>query len=275
MSKSEYFDGVGKVSSIDFLENEWSAWFFAECSRLAYKPELRARKEFRRIGFTTYNFYSVEGAQVHVAKNNDTIIIAFRGTEPKQFSDIKADLMAWKKRSRSVGQVHAGFKGEVDKLWADIRVSLGRKAGRNIYICGHSLGGAMATICASRLINEHKKGNVEGLYTYGSPKVGGKKYVWNLHVQDLEHYRHVNNNDMVTKVPLWIMGYRHYGYLTYINHYGNIRSMTSWQRFKDKMRGRWAAIRKFQFFDGIRDHDINKYCKKLKKLVKIEPTFGD
>ena len=88
MSKSEYFDGVGKVSSIDFLENEWSAWFFAECSRLAYKPELRARKEFRKIGLTTYNFYSVEGAQVHVAKNSDVIIIAFRGTEPKQFSDI-------------------------------------------------------------------------------------------------------------------------------------------------------------------------------------------
>jgi len=275
MSKSEYFDGVGKVSSIDFLENEWSSWFFAECSRLAYKPELRARKEFRKIGLTTYNFYSVEGAQVHVAKNSDVIIIAFRGTEPKQFSDIKADLMAWKKRSRSVGQVHAGFKGEVDKLWADIRVSLGRKSGRNIYICGHSLGGAMATICASRLKSETKKGRVEGLYTYGSPKVGGKKFVWNLDVIELEHHRFVNNNDMVTKVPLWIMGYRHHGHLTYINHYGNIREMTSYQKFKDKLRGRWAAIRKLQFFDGIRDHDINKYCKKLKGLVRIEPKFGD
>ena len=266
MSKSEYFDGVKKLKYDDLDKQYFCAWFFAECSRLAYKNEQTAKKEFGKIGFNTYSFYDTEGAQCHIAKNSDAIIIAFRGTEPKQFSDIKADLMAWKKRSRSVGQVHAGFKGEVDKLWADIRVSLGRKAGRNIYICGHSLGGAMATICASRLMSEKIKGRVEGLYTYGSPKVGGKKYVWNLHVQDLEHYRHVNNNDMVTKVPLWIMGYRHYGYLTYINHYGNIRSMTSWQRFKDKMRGRWTAIKKFQFFDGIRDHDINKYCKKLKGL---------
>ena len=77
MSKSEYFDGVGKVSSIDFLENEWSAWFFAECSRLAYRNELRARKEFRRIGFTTYNFYSVEGAQVHIVKNSESIDCRF------------------------------------------------------------------------------------------------------------------------------------------------------------------------------------------------------
>ena len=200
MSKSEYFDGVKKLEYNDLQEEDFCSWFFAECSRLAYRNELRARKEFRRIGFTTYNFYSVEGAQVHIAKNNDTIIIAFRGTEPKQFSDIKADLMAWKKRSRSVGQVHAGFKGEVDKLWADIRVSMGRKAGRDIYVCGHSLGGAMATICASRLRSETRKGNVKALYTYGSPKVGGKLFVWGI--DELEHYRHVNNNDMVTRVPL-------------------------------------------------------------------------
>ena len=274
MAKNRYFDGITKVSHDDFHNEYWCSWFFAECSRLAYATRLRAGKEFRRIGFTTYNFYSVEGAQVHIAKNSDKIIIAFRGTEPKQFSDIKADLMAWKKRSRSVGQVHAGFKGEVDKLWADIKVSLGRKSSRDIYVCGHSLGGAMATICASRLISDVKKINVESLYTYGSPKVGGRKYVWNLHVQDLEHHRFVNNNDMVARVPLWIMGYRHYGYLTYINHYGNIRPMTSWQRFKDKMRGRWAALRKFQLFDGIRDHDIKKYCSKLKKLIKKDPFFG-
>ena len=124
MSKSEYFDGVKKVEYDDLQNPEFCSWFFAECSRLAYRPKIRGAKEFRRIGFTTHNFYDVEGAQCHIAKNSDTIIIAFRGTEPKQFSDIKADLMAWKKRSRSVGQVHAGFRGEVDKLWADIRVSL-------------------------------------------------------------------------------------------------------------------------------------------------------
>jgi len=261
MSKSEYFDGVKKLKYDDLDKQDFCAWFFAECSRLAYKNEQTAKKEFGKIGFNTYSFYDTEGAQCHIAKNSDAIIIAFRGTEPKQFSDIKADLMAWKKRSRSVGQVHAAFKGEVDKLWESIKKVL--PDGRDVYICGHSLGGAMATICASRLRGE-PKGNIKALYTYGSPKVGGKLFVWGI--DELTHYRHVNNNDMVTRVPLWIMGYRHHGNLTYINHYGNIRSMTSWQRFKDKMRGRWTAIKKFQFFDGIRDHDINKYCKKLKGL---------
>ena len=31
-------------------------------------------------------------------------------------------------------------------------------------------------------------------------------------------------------------------------------------------RGRWAAIKKFQFFDGIYDHNMDKYCSKLHKL---------
>ena len=69
MAKNRYFDGITKVSHDDFHNEYWCSWFFAECSRLAYATRLRAGKEFRRIGFTTYNFYSVEGAQVHIAKN--------------------------------------------------------------------------------------------------------------------------------------------------------------------------------------------------------------
>ena len=146
-------------------------------------------------------------------------------------------------------------------------MGLSRKGDRTIFLCGHSLGGAIATVCASRLEKD-----VEELYTYGSPRVGGDIFRDNLLV---DHCRVVNNNDMVAKVPFWFMGYRHHGYLTYINHYGNIRTLTSWQRLKDQIRGRWCALRNFQMFDGIRDHDIGKYCKKLKSLVKIEPTFGD
>ena len=53
-----------------------------------------------------------------------------------------------------------------------------------------------------------------------------------------------------------------------VNHYGNIRKMTYWQRFKDKFRGRWAAMKKKQFFDGLVDHSIGLYADKLKKVYK-------
>ena len=257
-----YFE---KCEELLWYDYQWKSYFFAECSRLAYHDGTRAKRHFKQIGFTTYKFFDVEGAQCHIAQNKDTIIIAFRGTEPKEFSDIKADLNAFKGKSRTEGYVHNGFKDEVDKLWADIKVSLARKGKRRLYVCGHSLGAAMATICASRLEVE-----VEELYTYGSPRVGGNEFVHNLLVT---HYRHVNNNDIVTKVPFWIMGFRHHGDLTYINHYGNIRKLTVWQRVKDQLRGRWAAIKKLQLFDGIRDHDIAKYSEKLKTFVRIEPNM--
>ena len=245
------------------------AFIMAELSAAAYEEPNIAKRIFQQYNFQDYKFISRHGAQCYVLWRETDIVIVFRGTEPKQWSDIKADLDARQRTGlHNHGKVHKGFQGELEKVWNDLKRQINYilegSYDIDIHITGHSLGGAMATICASRL-REDDKGNVKALYTYGSPKVGGKLFVWNL--DELEHYRFVNNNDMVTRVPLWIMGYRHHGNLTYINHYGNIRSMTSYQRFKDKMRGRWAAIRKLQFFDGIRDHDINKYCKKLKGLM--------
>jgi hypothetical protein len=59
------------------------------------------------------------------------------------------------------------------------------------------------------------------------------------------------------------MGFRHRGELHYINYYGNIRKMTTWQIIKDGWRGRFRAWQKREFFDGARDHSMDLYCKKI------------
>ena len=43
--------------------------------------------------------------------------------------------------------------------------------------------------------------------------------------------------------------------------------MSWWQRFKDQWRGRKAAGKKGETFDGVRDHDINAYARKLTDVV--------
>ena len=126
---------------------------------------------------------------------------------------------------------------------------------KTLWICGHSLGGAMATLCASRL---EEKDPI--LYTYGSPKVGGKEFVAGLEV---DHWRFVNNNDAVPKVPLWLMGYKHHGLLRYINFYGNVRRLTLWQTIKDKWRGWRSGI-----LDGMLDHGIGNYYEALRTSDK-------
>ena len=132
-----------------------------------------------------------------------------------------------------------------------------------VSVCGHSLGGAMAHLFA--LYISDVLSNTVKLYTYGSPRVGGWSFnkVWNDN--KIEAYRFRNNNDVVPGVPFAIMGYKHVGELCYINHYGNIRKMTYWQRLKDKLRGRWRALQKGQPFDGVFDHSITLYSKKIEK----------
>lgn len=229
---------------------------FAKAAELAYKDGKESTAAWKELGYTKHKFIDIDGAQVHILWNKTEMVLAFRGTEPDEFSDITADLNAFPDRAQVGGWVHNGFQNELEKVWKDVLVVLGDNLGsKALYICGHSLGGAMATVAASRL-------NPHALYTYGSPRVGTRKFVQNI---TCKHYRHVNNNDIVPKVPFAFLGYRHHGELQYINFYGNIRKMTYWQRFKDGWRGRVAALKKREHFDGARDHSMANYVKYLEK----------
>lgn len=230
----------------------------AEMAELAYLDEKPARSKYKKLGYTGHKFFENDGAQCHVVWNDEEIVLCFRGTEPSEISDILADLNAWPDRAQAGGRVHNGFQNELEKLWKDIVDILEINKDKELYITGHSLGGAMATVAASRLKDE-----VEALYTYGSPRVGTRKFVKSF--SNVLHYRHVNNNDIVTGVPFVLMGYVHHCPPRYINFYGSIRKSTFWQRFKDKMRGRWKALKKGQPFDGAYDHGMNYYCRYTKE----------
>ena len=223
-------------------------------AQTAYLNNVDGVKKFKSLGFTSARLIDIDGAQVYVLSNKNEMVIAFRGTEPTQMSDLAADLNAIPDRGKVGGFVHDGFQTEVDKVWEKLTLAIKKKpANRPLFITGHSLGAAMATIAASRISKE-----VDCLYTYGSPRVGSNKFVEKINVN---HFRHVNNNDAVTGVPFAFLGYRHHTVARYINHYGNIRPLTRWQRIKDKLRGRWAAIKNFQFFDGFRDHSMVNYVR--------------
>jgi triacylglycerol lipase len=71
------------------------------------------------------------------------------GTEPNEWNDIKADVNAWTVLAESVGRVHRGFKEEVDTLWPLMEAALAEN-NKTTWFTGHSLGAAMAAICAGR-----------------------------------------------------------------------------------------------------------------------------
>tara|TARA_Y100001949_G_C15937820_1_gene308725 strand:- start:307 stop:1026 length:720 start_codon:yes stop_codon:yes gene_type:complete len=230
---------------------------FANISALAYMEfNNKLTSKLKKLGYTTIKYINEGGAQVVYLSNKKEQVLAFRGTEPTQMSDISADLKAWKIRSKTDGMVHDGFYDEVEKIWLHIIPLIHDKT--PLYICGHSLGGAMATVAASRL-ERHTK----CLYTFGSPRVGNKKFVAGLKVK---HYRWRNNNDLVPSVPFSWMGFRHHGTPCYFNYYGHVRNgLSGYQRFKDWWRGHVKAVSKFELFDGFRDHGKQYYIRYSKE----------
>jgi triacylglycerol lipase len=246
------------ITTLNFNER---SLLFARLSSIAYYNVKEATSQAKRLGFTTTEFYQKDGAQAYRFMNKHDLVIACRGTQPSEFNDIKADLKAVPVIAETVSRVHRGFKAEVDELWPMIMEDINRKAnlGKTLWFCGHSLGAGMATIMASRCkYNEELNDPVE-LFTYGSPRVGWKGYCNSLNVV---HHRWRNNNDIVTTVPLAIMGYTHHGTQHYINAYGQVRNPSGWQLFKDKWRGIWMGLKQGKI-DSFSDHSMGEYIKHL------------
>jgi len=246
------------ISKMTFLEK---SSLFAKLASIAYMNKNDATKAVKKLGFTTVEFYDRDGAQAYRFMNKTDLVIACRGTEPTQFNDIKADLRAVPVMAETVSRVHKGFKTEVDDLWPMICEDIDRKVNlkKQLWFCGHSLGAAMATIMASRCKHNDSLNDPIELYTYGSPRVGWKAYCKSLNVI---HHRWVNNNDIVTRVPLAIMGYVHHGEEHYINAYGQVRNPTGWQRIKDRFRGMWMGLKKGKI-DNFGDHNMSDYIKHI------------
>jgi triacylglycerol lipase len=255
----------GPIESLSFLRR---SLLFAELSNLSYMSRATAGRLAYRIGFPEIRYYDRDGAQAYIFGNERDAVVVCRGTEPHDWNDVRADLDLATTVSETVGWVHRGFKREVDDLWPRLEQALVNNT-RTLWFAGHSLGGAMAAICAGRCRLSHIKSNPHALFTYGSPRIGNKRYV--NYVQ-LEAYRWVNNNDIIPRVPPPWLGYRHKGQEVYLNAFGQIRRLCYWQRTKDRWRGFIRGLREGRF-DHFSDHSIGQYIGHIWNAVLEEERF--
>jgi len=249
------------VMSIKIMNIKEKSLLFARLAADAYGTKAAVTAEAKKHGFTKIKFYDVGGAQAYRFESATDVVVACRGTQPTEFNDLKADLKAFPVKAETISRVHRGFKAEVDELWPKISKDV-KKVTKSLWFCGHSLGAAMATIMASRCNLNYKYPDPECLFTYGSPRVGWPKYVKSLKIC---HYRWQNNNDIVTRVPLRIMNYRHDGRLMYIRSNGTIDDSGKshmWRRFNDRMKGMWSGLKKGKV-DNFSDHAMAEYIHHL------------
>jgi pimeloyl-ACP methyl ester carboxylesterase len=126
---------------------------------------------------------------------------------------------------------HLGFgsyaRELMGQMWAN-HVNL--DPNKTTILCGHSLGGAVATIMAAALQDQLP---LLELVTFGSPRPGGAKFAKRLRVP---HHRYVHEDDVVPHMPLWIAGFRHTAPAIQLQP--------------------WSPL---HVLHGVADHDMNTY----------------
>jgi len=224
----DYFQGRKKYgfrfNATSF--NITNAWWLAEASTLVYAGEDFVRSRFSKAGLTEIRFFENQSKQCYVANNDNFAIVAFRGSEiwkkrekvdlNAMVADLKTNIDIRLTDWEQGGKVHRGFKEALDEVWPEIlpHIRMLHGKGCKIWMTGHSLGAALATLAASRY------GNVQGVYTFGSPRVGDDDFKENWGVKI---YRVVNNDDIVARVPPPGV-YVHVGELKFIDSNGIIRN---------------------------------------------------
>ncbi|CAH1453028.1 unnamed protein product [Lactuca virosa] len=192
------------------------------------------KSEFEKICFLDN---PVTDTQVAIWRDSarKRLVVAFRGTEQVRWKDLRTDLMmvpAGLNPERIGGdfkeevQVHSGFLSAYDsvrtRILSLIKTAIGYQdededdggdevSKWHVYVTGHSLGGALATLLALELSSSQlaKRGAVYvTMYNFGSPRVGNKKFaqIYNEKVKD--SWRVVNHRDIIPSVPR-LMGYCH------------------------------------------------------------------
>ena len=230
---------------------------YAVLSKYSYYDPDKGIPAYEQLGYTNVQFVDDKNTQCYLMEDDTHIVVAVRGTELDESKDIVTDLKIRKTKSRTRGGVHDGFYDDANEIWTKVNhyINADPLRYKKVWFCGHSMGGAIATILASRLPSR-----TASCYTYGCPRIGNKRWAKS---QRFSNHRFVNNNDIVPKLPPTWLCYRHIGELHYINYYGNIRKLTPWQKIKDQLRGRYRAWQKLECFDAIRDHNIDQYVRKL------------
>ena len=268
-------------------EIDWkNACLLCLASRHAYYPKLRISSKqtievLHKWGLTNYTFITSHDdnlnidTQCYTASNEKVIFLVFRGTEPDKISDVFTDILIRQRNySHYKGKVHRGFATALRIVWQDIRKALradiNMNGDRPICVAGHSLGGALATLAAYRIYKSDKF-TLDGLYTYGCPRVGNPEFADAFSLIKKRIFRFENNNDLVPKIPpkyVLKMMWKHVCLPDYFHHDGRYeKNPRRSDVIVDRVLGGIQAIAQ-PGIDGIRDHGLQYYAANIRKQMR-------
>jgi len=131
-------------------------------------------------------------------------LLACRGTASGK--DALTDLNAGIQMSLSGYKVHSGFNRTFRDFESNIGQFISKHQPAAVHCVGHSLGGALANLCADSIITKSSSPQV-ALYTFGAPRVGDMGFASNLSLSSKigvdNIHRVYHGGDPVAMVPFW------------------------------------------------------------------------
>ena len=199
--------------------------------------------------------------QIGITINDEQkhLAVVFRGSE--SLTDWYYDLQVYKMNLKDDIWIHSGFYKQLHTdnihkcIISKVKSILDIHPDYKVFVTGHSLGGALATLFG--YILSHEITNHVTVVSFASPRIGNKPWKKSFEQKEnLKHYRVTNNRDMITATPN--INYYHtgtdirlYNDSYYIN-FGNVHSCCDYSVFTN-----WSLL----------DHDCELYYKNLVKNI--------
>jgi hypothetical protein len=253
----------------------------------------------------TQGFFCTKRIKLESGVEKVLAFLVYRGTEPKNFEDIKTDARAALtpvEVGNEVLLLHSGYHSAFLLVKNDVEGLLEKTTYDQLFLTGHSLGGALAQV-TTRILASSVNG---ACYTFGAPPIGTMEVQNNLKTPV---YEIINEIDIVPRLPNpWMAGaflvllrmlkllaksvtvinrvllsgtwdeklerfmdamikYRHPGYVSYLVGSGQearLRfNVSGFDRFKWFFAMTWKR-RIWQFKKMVSDHSIDVYADKLR-----------
>lgn len=185
----------------------------AQICNLSYSGQEEVDAAFARWGFGKVNQFQSASLYACMASNDQTVVIAFRGTDDLKDWLVNADVAPLPVPQ---GVIHRGFYEGMKTLYPQLVAAAGAHGvdKKHFWITGHSLGGALAVAFAYECAAQGRL-KPSGVVTFGQPLLADSALGGYLSGALGGNYvRFVNERDVVTRVP---PGYVHFGKLVWFH----------------------------------------------------------
>ncbi len=232
--------------------------------------------------------------QGFAAWKDDVMVITYRGSEAK-LNDWNANRKATFPEKNPIGGfAHRGFTQVFEETREEVRSLIEAKSSdiKFLWLCGHSLGGALATAMSANLLKFPIPGfsGVWNVSTIGAPRFGDPDFETAYEEEMLDrHWHYVNEGDPVPHLPpmrLLNLEYRHVGQLKWFHRSGvlvpmpaRVVGLENYDPSNESEKEAISAIRRMESIVGARvskdnlESDYDRLIEEIRIEIESVPGF--